>query len=295
MFQFLQRQREPVKYAPDPELLSLQQLTEDANFPISIKAVAGLPPHPQRRFLRVLLPPSLLGRFNIRPISWQGENGSEQVTVKADADMGRLYVAVRHEEEAPDPLLALELQDNRFNGIDLNLVVVNDPSAERFSTDRDEAGRPTLFGTVHRNLAEEEQAMEAGLAPGQVRAGLKASGEIFLHMEGFLTMIAHYAIFLEPLTYASAWVFERRGFAYVRGHKLMDEIHREFQPGGKLHAALDGSTHFRRPEQWRSVRGRAWAIHDGILEEIDAHWDNLRMIKRVGLHAEVNTFPGAVY
>jgi hypothetical protein len=102
------------------------------------------------------------------------------------------------------------------------------------------------------------------------------------------------AYFLEPLTYASAWVFEKRGFAYVRGHKLMDTIHHEFQPGGALHKALDGSP-FRKTDQWNSVRGRAWAIHDGILDAIDARWDKLRMVKQVGKHAGVNTFPGAVY
>ena len=62
-----------------------------------------------------------------------------------------------------------------------------------------------------------------------------------------------------------------------------------------LHAALDGSTPFRQPEQWQSVRGRAWAIHDGILAVMDKHWDGLRMVKQIGRHANVNTFPDADY
>jgi len=90
-------------------------------------------------------------------------------------------------------------------------------------------------------------------------------------------------------------VFERRGFAYVRGHKLMDDIHKEFQPDGRLYQALDGSTPFRQPDQWSSVRGRAWAIHDGLLDAIDAEWDKLRMIKQVGRHADAETFPEATY
>jgi hypothetical protein len=75
----------------------------------------------------------------------------------------------------------------------------------------------------------------------------------------------------------------------------MEDIQREFQPGGRLHRALDGSTPFRQPGQWRSVRGRAWAIHDGVLAAIDAGWRELRMIKQVGRHAGVDTFPDAVY
>jgi hypothetical protein len=108
-------------------------------------------------------------------------------------------------------------------------------------------------------------------------------------------LLAHHAVTLEPLTYASAWIFERRGFAYARGHQLMDTIHREFQPGGELHKALDSSSPFRRPEQWKTVRGRAWAIHDGILGAIDRKWDNLKMIKQVGRQAGVNTCPDTRY
>ncbi len=115
------------------------------------------------------------------------------------------------------------------------------------------------------------------------------------HLEAFLMTWGHTAYALEPLTYVSAWVFERYGFAYSRGHKLMDDIHREFQPGGRLHAALDSSTPFRQPDQWRSVRGRGWAIHDGVLAAIGATWNDLRMVKRIGRHAGVETFPDAVY
>jgi hypothetical protein len=137
--------------------------------------------------------------------------------------------------------------------------------------------------------------MEAGLAPGQIRSSLGASRAVFQQLEVFLSTMGQRALFLEPLSYASAWIFERRGFAYVRGHKLMEDIHREFQPDGRLYQALDGSSVFRQPRQAVSVRGRAWAIHDGILETIDQRWDKLRMVKQIGRTAGVGTFPGASY
>jgi len=133
------------------------------------------------------------------------------------------------------------------------------------------------------------------LAPGQVRAGLGGSRMVFEQIDTFLSMLGHRAYFLEPLTYASAWVFERRGFAYVRGHKLMDDIHREFQPGGRLYECLDDGYPFRKRDQAHTVRGRAWAIHDGILEALDLRWDKIRMVKQIGRHAGVETFPQAVY
>ncbi len=137
--------------------------------------------------------------------------------------------------------------------------------------------------------------MQAGLAPGQTRNGLGLSRLVLNQLEVFLATIGQEAYFLEPLTYASAWVFERRGFAYVRGHQLMDAIHREFQPGGKLNEGLDGSNPFRPQEGTDSVRTRAWAIHDGLLAVIDARWDGLRMVKRVGWHSGVDTAPGLEY
>jgi hypothetical protein len=187
------------------------------------------------------------------------------------------------------------LADNSLNGIELNLIVLNNPTFPRFSIDQTEDGQPTMFGTLKRNLNAEEQALQAGLAPGQVRAGLGGSRLIFEQIDTFLSMLGHRAYFLEPLTYASAWVFERRGFAYVRGHKLMDDIHREFQPGGKLYECLDDRSPFRKRDQAHSVRGRAWAIHDGILEALDLQWDKIRMVKQIGRHAGVETFPQAVY
>lgn len=295
MFQFLQRKPEPEKFAPDPDQLSIRQLLEDAGAPISIRAVVTLPEHARQRLLRVLLPPHLLSRFQIKPISWRGPDGNDHVRLVMRPEKGLLAVEVRHAADAQDPFYNVELQDNAMNGIDLNLLVLSDPLAPRFDIDRDDEGRATQFGVVRRNLAEEKRAMEAGLAPGQVRTGLQASAGVLQNVETFLAMMAHYALFLEPLTYASAWVFERRGFAYVRGHKLMDDINREFQEGGQLQRALDGSTPFRHPDHWRTVRGRAWAVHDGILAEIGESWDGLRMVKQVGQHANVNTFPDAVY
>jgi hypothetical protein len=75
----------------------------------------------------------------------------------------------------------------------------------------------------------------------------------------------------------------------------MDDIHAQFQPGGRLYQALDGSSPFRQPDQWNTVRGRAWAIQDGILEALNARWDGLRMVKQIGRDAGVETFPGSVF
>jgi hypothetical protein len=292
MFRNLRVRRDPQKFAPDPLQLSIDEIISDASVPVSIRSINNLPTNAKRRLYRALIPIGLLTRFRISPRSWVGPEGELQVELFAKPQSGLVNLSVGAHD---DPFFTIELEDNSLNGIDLNLLVLSDPDAERFQTDLDETGVRTEFGTVRRNLVAEEQAMQAGLAPGQTRAGLRASSEVFNHLETFLTLLAHHAYFLEPLSYASAWVFERRGFAYVRGHKLMDQIQQEFQPKGRLYQELNGSSPFRKQEQWNSVRGRAWAIHDGILEALDTRWDGLRMIKQVGRHAGAETFPGGEY
>jgi len=77
----------------------------------------------------------------------------------------------------------------------------------------------------------------------------------------------------------------------------METIDGEFRPGGRLHRALDGSTTFRRPGFDRTIRGRSWAIHDGIGDGLRAGGGvgGVKMYKAAGRRAGINTFPGAIY
>ena len=294
MLKYFRVKREPEKVVPDLGAISVSLLEGDASLPFTIRQLNNLPEAVKRRVYRGLLPPALLTRFGIDPIHWTGANKEPMVTLRADPESEKVLITARTSAAAEDEFLALELADNSLNGIELNLIVLNDPTASRYSIDQTEDGQPTMFGTLKRNAKAEEAAKHAGLAPGQIRAGQGGSRLVFEQIDTFLSMLGHRAYFLEPLTYASAWVFERRGFAYVRGHKLMDDIHREFQPGGALSGCLDDST-FRKRDQANTVRGRAWAIHDGILEALDLRWDKIRMVKQIGRHAGVTTFPQAVY
>lgn len=295
MFRYLRLKLEPERPAVDLGMLSIDALARDSTYPISIHQINRLPENAKKRIYRALLPAGLLLQFGIDPFTWQGPDGDGHIRLKAEPETNTVNLSVRDRAASDDSFFTLELADNAFNGIDLTLLLLNDPGCPRYQTDFDETGEPTLLGTTRRNLGEEERAMQAGLAPGQVRLSLGASREVLKQLEVFLTSLGSRAYTLEPLTYASAWVFERRGLAYMRGHKLMDDIHKEFQPGGALYRALDGSTPFRQPAQWQTVRGRAWAIQDGILEKIGTKWDGLHMIKQVGRQAGVETFPGGIY
>jgi len=109
----------------------------------------------------------------------------------------------------------------------------------------------------------------------------------------------------EPLTYDNAVRYEKYGFDYLTGRGLMMEINREFKSGGALFKRLDGSTPFRMPGMGKTVLGRSWAIHDGILNgpwnegEVDKirdeAWDDIKIYKTIGVDAGINTFPERIH
>lgn len=271
---------------------SCQRFEHDGVRLHSIHQLNRLPETVKEGFYRRLLPQGLLVAYGIDPETLADDQGQRLVTFACPEGTRIVEIDVRPEAGFPDPLLYLELADTRLNQIEVPLFVVNDPKGPRFETDRDWRGERTRFGTLRRNIPAEIQAMEAGLAPGQVRQGLRQTRVLGPLFEDFVQCLGHDYYLMEPLAYHNAILFERLGFNYVQGLQRMHWIHSAFQPGGVLHARLDGSTAFRQPEAWRSVRGRSWAIHDGILGE---PWHGIHMYKRIGQPAGVDTFPHGQY
>ena len=258
----------------------------------SLRQINELPTAERERIYRYLLPTTLLEDFGIDPQTLSDAQGNRLVTFSCPRGSSMVEIDIRSKAGFPDPLLYVELSDTRLNQIEVILFVVNDPSSERFETDRDWRGERTMFGTFRRNIPEEIRAMEAGLAPGQVRQGLRLSRTLLPIFERFVTRLGHDYYLMEPLTYHTAILFERLGCNYVQGLRKMEWIHLAFQAGGVLHKRLDASTPFRSLNACHTVRGRSWAIHDGIMGE---PWHGIKMYKRVGKHSGIDTFPGGAY
>ena len=237
-----------------------------------------------------LIPDALLAMFAIDRRSLLERDGRVRITAPDDASWGR--VELRAAPEDRDPVLLVDVGMSAFAVPELSLVQINDPRAPRFSIDRDEDGQDTLLGIAGRNRLEERRALGAGLAPGQVRRGLRMLGEMLTAMDAFCRLLGREFYLVEPLFYHSAILYERRGCDYFIGRDRMEAIHAEFQPGEPLWRCLDDSTSFRRRGSEGSVRLRSWAIHDGVLGE---PWDGVKMFRVPGAPAKVSTFPGAVY
>lgn len=243
-------------------------------------------------YVRLLIPPALLERFGIDPLHLTDSEGAPLLKWIGEAGASNAEISLYHTSLATDPLMYFHLTDTVTKQIHVLLAVINDPDGERYNVDRMPDGSKTHFGIFKRNVEAEIAAYRAGLTPGQIRRGLRALREAMLAFEAFLTKLGHDIYFVEPLQYHNAVVFERYGFAYQQGRRWMESLNTRFSNGGDLPAKLDGSTPFRQPEAARSIRGRSWAIHDGILGE---PYTGVTMYKRVGQDAGVNTFPDGAW
>ena len=254
----------------------------------SIRQINALTDDVKRAFYRSLIPEKLLAEHCV-----PAQTGAcLSFQARCPENTGFVEIDIRHAAEKSDPILYVQMADTANGQLEVILMIVNDPAAPRFDVDRDWQGEYTKFGTMTRNIPAEIEAMNAGLAPGQVRKGLRLSKELVPVMENFSTRLGKDRFFIEPLAYHAAIMFERYGFAYMIGQAKMEQIHAGFQPGGALFAKLDGSTPFRQPGFGKTVRGRSWAIHDGILGE---PWSNVKMYKRIAHHSGICTFPNAIH
>jgi hypothetical protein len=272
-----------------PTLVDASQVLSGLSF-YSISQVNALPQDRRAQIYRSLIPLDVILRFDIDTGALTAE--TDDSLFRIDPGATSVALSLRHAADATDPLIYLQLADTAMGQIEVVMFVVNDPHAERFYVDRLADGTPTHFGTEGRNISEEIKAMEAGLAPGQVRRGLRLSRDLTPILERFVENLHHDAFYIQPLAYHNAILFERLGFSYAVGLGRMEWIHKEFMPGGLLRHRLNGSTPFRRPGAEGTVRGRSWAIHDGVM---GMPYGGVKMYKRVGVHAGVITFPRAVW
>src|ERR1700690_2362009 len=251
--------------------------------PSTIGGINLLPEQEKRRVYYGLIPRELLEYFQLpRIVAPQFDSFTQ---FRFAPGSSNVELSLFHKPNFPDPILYGHLTDTLNGQIHILLYVLNDPGSPRFDVDKMPDGRATQFGTLTRNIEAEQAALEAGLAPGQVRRGLRMLQPAVIGFENFVEDLGHDLYFVEPLYYHNAVIFERYGFAYQQGRKLMERIHQGFSENGDLINKLDDSS-FRSSNAINSIRLRSWAIHDGILGE---PFTDVTMYKRIGKSAGIST------
>jgi len=265
------------------------QLTDAGGRPLfTLRDINSLAGDEKDLIYRRVIPARLFELFGISPESLRGADGKRKVRIIAPEGLGFVRIEIRLDPEDRDAVFFVEFADTQHHQMELSFCIIRDPASPRFDVDLDPHGRDNCFATLGRNIPEEIRAMEAGLYPNQTRRGLRMFPEFFELFERFVDSLGMEMILAEPLSYDNAIRYEKYGFDYITGKRLMTAINEGFREGGFYHGRLDGSTPFRRPGFHRTVRGRSWAIHDGILE---LPWNDIRIYRQVGKPAGVDTFP----
>jgi len=258
--------------------------------PSTIGGINLLPEAEKREIYSRVIPQELLDRFSLPPVGSQRLQSLLEFKSKPGAT--DVEMRLHHATRFPDPILYMHLTDTMNGQVHVLLYILNDPDSPRFNVDMMPDGTSTCFGTLKRNLEAEAAAMRAGLAPGQVRRGVRLLAPAITAFEQFVASLGHEMYFVEPLYYHNAVIFERYGFTYQVGRRLMERIETGFADGGELLNKLDGSTPFRQREAAHSIRLRSWAIHDGTLGE---PFTNVTMYKRIGKSAGITTCPSCTW
>ena len=159
MFRYLRLKKHPHKVEPSPGSLTAQWLSKDASIPATLAQLNELPEDAKKRIYRALIPPDLLTKFNIDPISWKGRS-NYQITLNAEPLTAEVNISIGKVSDSREEFFCLQLLDNAMNGIDLNFLIISDPWTPRFDTDCLDDGSSTLYGKARRNLAAEEKAKQ---------------------------------------------------------------------------------------------------------------------------------------
>jgi hypothetical protein len=258
----------------------------------SLRGINRLPVELKECIYASLIPPDLFSAYGVDPATLLDREGNKAFQFEFSPEKGVVKIQFKRSASENDPIVFIQLSDTRYNQVEFEWVVINDPDSERFQIHTTDSTQFLPPGSEFRNIPGEIRAMKAGLSPGQVRRGLHKFHEIMALLEALLSRLRISLIYGAPFAYHNAIELERLGYFYTSGREMMLEINRQFQPGGNLYKKLDGSTPFRQSGMDKTIRGRSWAIHDGIM---DQRWVCPMMAKIIGRSEKDYTFPDAIY
>jgi len=247
------------------------------NFPSTIAGLNNLPPKIKRDSYARIIPPELLDMFNISE-DLRDSQGVDLFHLNCPADSSDAELALYPSADARDPIIFGHLIDTVHGQLHILLYGMNDVNTPRFDVDQLPDGEKTNFGYNQRNLPAEEEALKAGLAPGQIYKGPHLFQQSLRQFENFVACMGQDLFFVQPLYYHVAKIFEIYNFHYQSGKRLMKRIETGFSDGGDLLPLLDGSTPFRGANAARHLRLRSWAVHDNLLGE---PFSNVTMYKYI--------------
>src|SRR5690606_12072595 len=134
--------------------------------------INDLPQKQKRAIYRTLIPDWVFAQFDIDPDTLTVD-GQPVIHLRCPAGSSAVEIMVYDRPDAEAPAVDLLRADSFDNSLSVRTATVTDPERPPRNIARDEHGQPQPLGPIRRNITEEIRAMNAGLAPGQIRRGLR--------------------------------------------------------------------------------------------------------------------------
>ena len=190
------------------------------NLPSTIAGLNNLPPEIKREAYARIIPPELLEMFNI-PKSLKHSGGVDLLHLNCPEGSTDAELALFTSPDTRDPIIFGHLTDTVHSQLHILLYGMNNINTPRFDVDQLPDGTKTNFGYNQRNLSAEEDALNAGLAPGQIYRGPHLFKQSLSQFESFAACMGQELFFVEPLYFHVAKIFEIYNFQYQSGKRLM--------------------------------------------------------------------------
>ena len=98
----------------------------------SLRGVNSLPPEIKERIYASLIPLDLLTAYEVDPITLLNREGHRAFQFDFPPDQGTVKIQFRRSVSKEDPVVFIQLSDTRYNQVEFEWVILNDPDSERF-------------------------------------------------------------------------------------------------------------------------------------------------------------------
>ena len=156
----------------------------------TIGGINLLSEHEKKEIYRRIIPGELLERFKLNPYLADIQ-GRSLLNLKCKPGSTSVEMSLFHEHGFRDPVFYGHLTDTMNGQIHILLYILNDPASPRFDVDIMPNGQATQFGTSQRNIEAEQNALQSGLTPGQIRSGLGILSTATTAFENFVEALGH--------------------------------------------------------------------------------------------------------
>ena len=102
----------------------------------SLRGINRLPPEIKERVYASLIPVDLFASYGVDRFSLMDRDGQKALQFDFPPETGNVKIAFRRSRAENDPIVFIQLSDTRYEEVEFEWIIINDPDSERFNIHR---------------------------------------------------------------------------------------------------------------------------------------------------------------